>query len=158
MLNGLSDDQWRSIIALLNAGKNNISTEKLSGTISSPLWIMDTKASHHLTGRYDILRDVPEMAPILIILADGRERVSNKEGTLYLGSNLVLRSVFFVEDFQSDLISVGQLMDENHCVVQLADHCLVVQDRTTRMVIGARRRGGGTFYLQLRSCRICCSA
>ena len=109
---------------------------------------MDTGASHHLTGRLDILTDVREIQPVGIVLADGRERVAVKEGTVRLGSNLILRSVYYVEDFKTDLISLGQLMDENHCVVQLADRFLVVQDRTTRMVTGVSRRVGGTFYFR----------
>lgn len=88
------------------------------------------------------------MASVLIVLADGRERVSVKEGTVRLGSNLVMKSVFYVEEFQSDLISIGQLMDENHCVLQMVDHFLVVQDRTTRILIGAGSRVGGTFLFR----------
>lgn len=76
----------------------------------------------------------------------GRERISNIEWTVCLGSNLVLRSVFYVEELTFDLISVEQLMDENNCVVQLADRYLVVQDHTTKMVIGAVRRRRGTFH------------
>lgn len=36
-------------------------------------------------------------------------------------------------------------MDENSCVVQLADKFLVVQDRVSRLMIGAGRRECGTF-------------
>lgn len=46
---------------------------------------------------------------------------------------------------QSDLIAVRQLMDKNNCVVQLADQFLVIQDRGSRMVIGAAKREFGTF-------------
>ena len=130
---GLSDSQWKAIKNLLNAGKAH-ETEKLTSKSPFPLWIMDTGASHHLTGRLDILTDVKDMQPVGIVLADGRERVSVKEGSVRLGPNLILRSVYYVEDFHTNLISLCQLMDENHCVMQLADRFLVVQDRTTRMV------------------------
>lgn len=83
-----------------------------------------------------------------IVLADGRERVSVKEGSVRLGPNLILHSVYYVEDFQADLISLCQLMDENQWVVQLADHFLVVQDRSTRTVIGVSKRTGGTFHFR----------
>ena len=43
---------------------------------------------------------------------------------------------------------MGQLMDENKCVVQMADSFLVVQDRISRMVIGEGRRVGGTFHFR----------
>ena len=153
-VNGLNETQWRTLVSLLNGGASTSrggATEKLSGTSSYSSWIMDTGASHHLTGKYHLLTDVRDIAqPVLVILADGRERISVKEGTVVLGPNLVLKSVFYVEEFQSDLISVGQLMDENRCVVQLSDKFLVVQDRVTKMMIGAGRRESGTF----RFCRM----
>lgn len=127
-VSGLSDIQWHHLVKLLNNTNGGASTsnEKLSGKSSSPSWILDTGASHHLTGNFDILTNVRNMEPVLIILADGRERISVTEGSVVLGSDLLLKSVFYVEGFQSDLISVGQLMDENRCVVQLADQFLAI--------------------------------
>lgn len=148
---GLSETQWKSIMHILNAGSgrgHNNAPENLTGKSSKPSWILDTGASHHLTGKLDVLEDVSDMEPVLIILADGREKVSVVEGKVKIGQSLVLKSVFYVEDLPSDLISVGQLMDENRCVVQLADQFLIVQDRTSRMVIGAAKREQGAFRLR----------
>ncbi|XP_010473846.1 PREDICTED: uncharacterized protein LOC104753269 [Camelina sativa] len=124
----VSDAQWRAIKNLLNAGKPNES-EKLTSTCFLPFWILDTGASHHLTSRLDILTDVRDMAPVGVVLADDRERILVKEGS-------------------SELISLSQLMDENQCVVQLADHFLVVQDRALRTVTGVGKRLGGTFHFR----------
>lgn len=114
-VNGLNDTQWRQLLTLLNANNtsNSNNAEKLSGMNSLSYWILDTGATHHITGRYDILTDVKDMAPVMIILADGRQRISVKEGSVRLESHLVLKSVFYVEEMKSDLISLGQLMDEN---------------------------------------------
>lgn len=147
---GLNDIQWQNLKKLLNGGVNggaSTSNEKLSGKISSPSWILDTGASHHLTGNLDTLTNIRNMDPVLVILADGRERISFTEGTVVLGSNLVLKSVFYVEELHTDLISVGQLMDENRCVVQMADQFLIIQDRVSRTMIGAGKRDSGTFRL-----------
>lgn len=144
-VSGLNDTQWRKLMNLLNGGAST-STEKLSGKSYVSSWILDTGASHHLTSKYDLLTSVREMSLVLVILADGRERVSVKEGSIVLGSHLVLKSVYFVEELTMDLISIGQLMDENKCVVQLANQFLVVQDRVSRMVIGAGKRESGTFH------------
>lgn len=57
---GLSDDQWRGIMNLLNADKTN-HTECLSGKNYFLSWILDTGASHHLIGRLEILSYVKEM-------------------------------------------------------------------------------------------------
>lgn len=56
---------------------------------------MDTGALHHLTRNYDLLTDVRRMEPVLVIMADGRERISVTEGTVVLGSHLSLKYVFF---------------------------------------------------------------
>ena len=144
---GLNDQQWRMIKSILNANKES-SAEKQTGMSSFSPWIMDTGASHHLTGRFDALSNVRDMPPVLIIMADGREQVAFKEGSISLGSHLVMKSVYYVEELKSDLLSLGQLMDENKCVVQLADQFLVVQDRISRMVIGLGKRVGGTFHFR----------
>ena len=144
---GLNEQQWRMIKSILNAGKES-SSEKQSGTCSYSPWIMDTGASHNLTGRFDALSNVRDMPPVLIVMADGREQVSYKEGSISLGSHLVMKSVYYVEELKSDLLSLGQLMDENKCVVQMANQFLVVQDRISRMVIGLGKRVGGTFHFR----------
>lgn len=56
---GFSDSLWRAIKNLLNAGKTH-DTDKLTGKSSLNFWIMDTGASHHLTGRLDILTNVKD--------------------------------------------------------------------------------------------------
>ncbi|XP_010418794.1 PREDICTED: uncharacterized protein LOC104704393 [Camelina sativa] len=148
----LSDVQWNNLVKLLNGRSHSgagPSNEKQSSKSSFPSWILDTGASHHLTNNYDILTNVRPMSPVLVVLADGRERVSCQEGTVVLGSNLILKPVFYVAELQYDLISLGQLMDENTCIVQMADQFLVIQDHGSRMMIGAGKRDGGTF----RFCR-----
>jgi len=148
-VSGLTDEQWRGVVKLLNAGRSDNKSnahETQSGTCSLfTSWILDTGASHHMTGNLELLSDMRSMSPVLIILADGNKRVAVSEGTVRLGSHLILKSVFYVKELESDLISVGQMMDENHCVVQLADHFLVIQDRTTRMVTGIGKRENGSF-------------
>lgn len=149
-VSGLTKQQWKSIKSIHNGNiKTDKEVDKLSGKTSTSLtWILDTGASHHLTGRYDALIDVRKMALVLFIMADGREHVLVKQGSIRLGNNLVMKSVYYVEELKSDLISLGQLMDEKKCILQMADSFLVVQDRISRMVIGAGRRVGGTFHFR----------
>lgn len=51
---------------------------------------MDTCATHHLTGRLEALSSVRDMSHVLIIMVDGRETLSLKEGSIQLGSNLFI--------------------------------------------------------------------
>lgn len=59
------------------------------------------------------------MAPVLVIMANGCERISIKEGSVRLGSKLMLKSVFYVEEKTSDLISLGQLMDDHNAFLHV---------------------------------------
>lgn len=135
------------MLHLLNASRSG-ATETLTGMSSKPSWMLDTGASHHMTSNLKYLSDLRDISPVLIIFADGRERISVKEGTVYLGSDLVLRSIFYVEEMQSDLIYITQLMDENRCVMQVALNFLVIQDLNKRMVIGVDKRERGNFYFR----------
>lgn len=63
-----------------------------------------------------MLSNVKDMASVGIVLAGGRERILVKEGSMRLGPNLIPRSLYYVKEFQTDLMSIGQLMDENKCV------------------------------------------
>lgn len=76
-VSGISKSQWKAIVSLLNADKPN-KPEKLSGKFSIPFWIMNIGASHHLTGRLEILSDVRSIPPVVIVLTDVRERISDK--------------------------------------------------------------------------------
>lgn len=76
---------------------------------------------------------------VLVILADGNKKITVKERIISLGA-VVFKSVFYVEELNSDLISVGKMMDDNHCVVQLTDHFIVIQDCATRTMIGVGKR------------------
>lgn len=58
-VHALSDTQWRTLVTILNAGAGTSSSvEKLSGKSSLSSWILDTGASHHLTGNFSLLTNV----------------------------------------------------------------------------------------------------
>ncbi|CAN6914064.1 unnamed protein product [Brassica oleracea] len=90
---GLTDDQWSGVMKLVNAGKSVAqdntkpsSSETLTGMTScSSSWILDRGASHHTTGKLDLLTDLRSIAPVLVILADGNKKIALKEGTICLG-------------------------------------------------------------------------
>lgn len=99
-----------------------------------------------MTGKLESLSDLYDMSPVFVILAVGTQRISVKERTVTLGSNLIMIFVFYTLEMKEDLIAIGQLMDENRCVLQLADNFIVILDRTTRMVNGVGKRENMTFY------------
>ncbi|KAH9657507.1 retrotran gag 3 domain-containing protein [Citrus sinensis] len=58
-LSGLSSEQWNTLLNLLNSQKD--STLRISGKLNSMEWILDTGASHHMTGNRKILHHIVEI-------------------------------------------------------------------------------------------------
>jgi len=143
----LTDEQWISVKRAINATKGN-SDEQLSGKSSSTSWILDTGATNHLTCRRDILENVRKSTSTPIILADNRIVMGDMVGSVTLNKHLKLHNVFYIEDLGFDLISVTQLMEENDCVMQLSVPFCVLQDRTTRTLIGVGKPSGGLVYFR----------
>lgn len=85
-LSGLSDEQWATVQKLINAGKT---ATNLSGKNHDALWIMDTGATHHMTGRLDLLENIRDIDPISVMLPAGADVL-----TLRLTSKLSLQNVF----------------------------------------------------------------
>lgn len=102
---GLTDEQWLSVKRAMNAASLG-ADEQSSGKISFPSWILDTGATHHMTCKKEILRDLRKSTPTQIILADGRPVISDTVGMVVLNSHLSLVEVFYIENLGFDLISV----------------------------------------------------
>ena len=146
-LTGLSDDQWKTLVHMLNERKAP-STESRSGKTSVESWIIDSGATNHMTGTCDFLADIGDMAPVLIKLPDGRFTTSTKQGRVRLGPALSLEQVFFVDGLQCHLISVSQLTQNKGCVAQVTDRLCILQDRISRMLIGVGEQENGLYFFR----------
>ena len=136
-VSGLTDEQWKTIQRMFSAPA---STDRLSGKTSNVSWIIDTGATHHMTGHADLLHDVHTVAPVSVQLPAGKNVLSSQRGTIYLAPNLCLKNVYLVPGFHMNLLSCGQLLTDNHLVGQMTDRLLIFQDRTSRILIGAGDR------------------
>lgn len=65
-------------------------SESRAGMSFIESWIIDSGATNHMSGTFDYLTDVDDMAPVLIKLPDGRFNTSTKQGKVRLGSSLSL--------------------------------------------------------------------
>ncbi|XP_073152174.1 uncharacterized protein [Henckelia pumila] len=105
-LNGLSSEQWNMLVNLLNNQKEG-NQGRLNGKKNELKWIIDTGASHHMTGNLDTLIDVQKFMPCRIGLRNGKEAVATKEGSLTLDAHLKLKN-----DHRSRmLIGVGEQLE-----------------------------------------------
>lgn len=74
--------------------------------------IIDTGASHHMTGDISLLHDVRDIASAAVTFPNGRGSRASKSGTLYLNSSCFLLDVLYVPDFNCTLISVSKLLKQ----------------------------------------------
>lgn len=89
-LTGLNDDQWKTLVTMLNECKPSSTTEKLTGTDLLSYWIIDTRATNHMTSSLQFLYEVHDMAPLPVKLSDGRITLATRQGTIVLSSMLTL--------------------------------------------------------------------
>ncbi|KAJ4797516.1 Retroelement pol polyprotein-like [Rhynchospora pubera] len=83
---GLSDAQVQQIRAILGGSSSAIvssSNEKLQGKNVEVAWILDSGASHHMTGNIECLTNVCKVAPSIVGLPNGAHTVAEHEGSDY---------------------------------------------------------------------------
>ncbi|KAJ4812579.1 Retroelement pol polyprotein-like [Rhynchospora pubera] len=146
---GLSNSQVQQIMAILsnsNISNSGASNEKLCGKKSNLNWILDSGASHHMTGEFTYLQDVCDVAPSLVELPNGAQTVANQEGCVVLNGGLVLKRVLYVPTLKCNLISLSKLIHDNGCIVTFTNELCVIQDRNMRMVTGVGELKDGVYY------------
>ena len=141
-----SSDQISALINLLQNQQSQLSTERMSGNPSLTDVIIDTGASHHMTGDISLLRDVHETLPSMVKFPDGRTSKSTLSGTLSLNSHCSLLEVLYVPDFDCTLISVSKLLKQTGCIAIFTDTLCFLQDRFSRTLIGAGEEREGVYY------------
>ncbi|KAJ8616906.1 hypothetical protein MRB53_013092 [Persea americana] len=110
------------------------------------LWIIDTGASNHMTGNLKHLCELRIAQGCSVGLPDGQHVVATKEGTVILDGGLRLENVLYVPKLNCNLIFVSRMIDKSKCVVQFTNKLCVIQDRTSRMLIGAGERKDGLYF------------
>ncbi|KAK8493816.1 hypothetical protein V6N12_018614 [Hibiscus sabdariffa] len=144
-ITGLSNEQWETLRTLLNGAKMG-TNEKMAGNRSSMHWIIDSGASHHMTGCLECLSDVRDVIGCPVGLPNRNQIAVTKEGTMVFDNKLTLNHVLYVPSLMCNLISLSQLLDETNCVAQFTDKFCVIQDRTSGMLIGAGEQRGGLYF------------
>ena len=65
-----------------------------------------------MTEEIELLNNVMEIDPTLVILANGSVTYAVKRGTIELNPKLILLNVLYVPSLNCNLVSVAQLLDE----------------------------------------------
>ncbi|CAA7049816.1 unnamed protein product [Microthlaspi erraticum] len=87
---GWSPEQLAQLIQLLQTPRSTITSEKLTGNPAHGDVIIDTGASHHMTGNLSIIFDVVDITPSSVIFPDGNTSRAVKSGKLTLSRDYYL--------------------------------------------------------------------
>lgn len=102
-LGELSDDQWNVLLNLLNSHKTS-SNEKLTGMQNGLLWIIDSGASHYMTGSLDYMTDLHDIPTCPVGMPNGDMASALKERKISFGGHMKLRNVLYVPSLKCNLI------------------------------------------------------
>ena len=132
---------------LLNPTKPTTDGNRLSGKTDDTVWILDTSTTHHMTGRIDLLEDINLVSLVSVKFPAGANILTTQRGTIRLTSHIYFQNVYYVDDFHTNLISFCQYLTDNSLVGQVTDRLVILQDRTTKILIGAGEQEEDGLYL-----------
>lgn len=122
--------QWKAISQLIqektSAGSNS---DKLSGKKDLGDVILDTGASHHMTGTLGFLTNIEGIPPCSVGFADGSKTFAVSVGTFALSDKVRLTKVLYVLALNCTLISVSKILKQINCFATFTDTLCVLQDR-----------------------------
>ena len=151
-----TQEQWESIAQFVNTQQPNQS-EKQSGKKEQLFLygrdrryniVIDSGASHHMTGDERLLTDIQTIAPCPIEMPNGQITWATRVGSLNLGGRLTLRHVFFASCLSITLISFSQLLRDVASFVLFTKKFCVIQDIVSKTLIGAGKERDGVYHYE----------
>ncbi|XP_074293523.1 uncharacterized protein LOC141620592 [Silene latifolia] len=129
MLDGLAGFIYHRIMGKIN-DTSTTSAVKFTGIIPQShtfavnsftcmnSWIVDTRASDHMTPYEHLLVNVHNLFRLVhIFLPDGTVKIVHRAGTIKINEYISLQSVLIVPDFKQNLLSIGNLVDKTPLLV-----------------------------------------
>lgn len=141
-LAGLKPEQVQILLNMINQKQQ----DKMIGKFSPFSWIIDTGATHHVTGNESCLANIQSILPRPVGLPDGKQALAVKEGCVMLTDGLILEHVLLVPKLHCNLVSVSQIIDDLKCYVHFTESLCAIQDQCSGSLIGAGERKDGLYY------------
>ena len=119
--------------------------DRLNGKVQTGEVILDSGASHHMTGDIHVLESVKFIPPVPVSFVDGSVVYATKCGCLSLSKDISLENVLFVPSLNCNLLSVAKMLNQTGCFAVFTDTLCILQDRFTRTLIGAGEVKNGVY-------------
>ncbi|KAK3023823.1 hypothetical protein RJ639_044747 [Escallonia herrerae] len=111
-------------------------------------WLIDSDASHHMTGNLNFFSSIWDIPPSPVGLPDGLQTNAIKAGSVSLADDITLCHVLYVPNLAVNLISVSCLTTDANCFVAFSHDICVLHDRTSKILIGLGKMHQGVFVFQ----------
>ena len=118
---------------------------------SSSKWIIDSGATDHMTGNHHLFSSyAPYANPSRITIANGSNSCVIGSGSVHPTPSIHLPSVLNVPDLAFNLLSPSKLTKQLNCSISLFPDFCLIQDLTTKQIIGRGYESGGHYFLDDR--------
>lgn len=141
-----TNDQMQWLLNLLETAS---SSDKLFGKKIECKCLIDSGASHHMTGTLECLYNIYDIPQSPVSIPDGVQTAAISQGSVNLGNGLILQNVLYVPNLKCNLISVGQLILDSHCLVTFTEQLCIVQDHMSKTVIGLSELRNGVYVFRV---------
>ncbi|KAK3032290.1 hypothetical protein RJ639_036247 [Escallonia herrerae] len=147
-LPGLTLEQMQRLITFLESSSSG--TDSLVGKSLPPThtWLIDSGASHHMTGNLNFFSSIWDIPPSPVGLLDDLQTNAIKAGSVSLADGITLHHVLYVPNLAVNLIFVSCLATDANCFVAFSNDICVLQDRTSKSPIGLGKMHRGVFVFQ----------
>ncbi|XP_010463259.1 PREDICTED: uncharacterized protein LOC104743928 [Camelina sativa] len=142
-----TQEQLQALSQMLKGQTTSGSSDKLSGKPKFGNVVLDTGASHHITGDLSLLSNVVSIPPCYVGFADGSKMFALTKGFFPLSNRFALTDVLYVPTLTCTLIFVSRIVEQTKCVATFTNTICVLQDRLTRTLIGSGEERHGVYYL-----------
>ncbi|RVW61843.1 hypothetical protein CK203_064367 [Vitis vinifera] len=133
-------------LARANAASSTVGASSTKSSTDQLFTPEQWKALAGLIGNAQVPDDrLNALFECLVGLPNGESVVATQSGFVRLSNNITLKNVLYVPKLNCNLLSVSQLTDDLHCIVQFNSYMCAIQDHT-RELIGTGVRRDGLYY------------
>lgn len=114
-------------------------------------WIVDSGASQHIYSNANLFIRIKPIKHGTVCLSNGTHITISMSGDIQLCSSLVLKDVLFVPQFNCNLLSISALIKNTYLIVSFFENHFIIQDPTTKKMIGKGERLQDLYILQMNT-------